>query len=122
MGRWRYPQGWYPPLNQTHDPTDTEHVHTYGTYSTAAPDDRNAAAVMSRGANTSLNHYTGVNFRNVPHVRTYASNNPFFPLPRWHPTTHHIRNEHTWRTPPRPIGAFGSSTGCASALPGAGCR
>lgn len=100
MGRWKAPLGWYPPLNQTHAPNLP--VRTFGTYSTAATDDRNAAAVLQRGANTSLNHYTGANFINLPHVRTYGRTQPFFPLPRWHPTTHHIRHEHTWRRPPVP--------------------
>ena len=102
MGRHYSAPGWYPPMNQSHNPSVP--VAIFGTYSKgAAGDDRNRAAALLRGPNTSLNHYTGRNFENVPVVYgEYGDQQPFLPRPRWHPTTNHIRNEPTWMHPPIP--------------------
>ena len=106
--------GWsfwdYLGMNQMHDPSNVSQVHTY---QRTVPDDRNAAAVISRGPNTSLNHYAGVNFQEEPpHLQHWAGVNyeDFFRGPRlWHFATAHVRNEPTYITPPVSRSAFNRS-------------
>lgn len=101
MVRWNYDTSKnrvnYAPYNQTHDP-DTI-VYTF-----QPRDDKNRAAVQYRGMNTSENHYTGENFKNLPMGDAGAQN--FYPRPRWHFTTAHIRNEPTWVNPPKSANAY----------------
>jgi len=92
MGRWyiagsnhhNYPQS----LNQCHDRTDVGQIRTWSQL-----DDKNAAAVMVRGCNTSFNYGGGGrNFREMEMGDANGLDN-FYPVTKWHQTTSMIRNE-----------------------------
>jgi hypothetical protein len=98
MGRWYIPGSGkqeYPPLNQCHDRTDFNQMRTW-----SAIDDKNQAAVMVRGCNTSYNYAAGGrNFREMPMGNPNGMDN-FYPTTRWHQTTSAIRNEPVYRFAP----------------------
>lgn len=100
MGRWyiagtgRYN---YPPLNQCHDRTDFDQMRTWSQL-----DDKNRAAIMVRGCNTSYNYNGGgLNFREMPMGRVGGMDN-FSPITKWSQSTTAIRNEPVYRFAPRP--------------------
>jgi hypothetical protein len=77
----QYPDSWK--YNQVQDTRDFTQMETWRPI-----DDRNRAAVMLRGPNTSLDYYNGVNFQessgrgpgNVPYGYTYAAFNRSEPI------------------------------------------
>jgi len=85
----------YPPLNQCHDKSDFSQIRTWSSL-----DDKNQAAIMSRGCNTSYNYQSGLNFKEMPMGNPNGMDN-FYPVTRWHQTTSAIRNEPTYVFAPR---------------------
>lgn len=80
----------YPPLNQVQNRTDFNAVTTFD-----RGDDRNIAAVMLRGRNTSLLYNCGRNFQNIP-VSDFVSGPFHYPCPRVSQLTSQIRSEPTY--------------------------
>jgi hypothetical protein len=100
MGRWyiagtnrhQYPAQ----LNQCHDKTNFSQIRTWSQL-----DDKNQAAVMVRGCNTSFNYNGGGrNFKEMEMGNPNGYDN-FYPVTKWHQTTSMIRNEPVYTFAPR---------------------